>query len=104
MARPVQSISSASDGVVLKITVPKRTGRRRKKGTNDPFVECDTSPAAADAASVRRPAAKEVLRSLSDNVGNYDVEVVGRVERTHVFRGTTRQVEGSGLFMFSNTL
>lgn len=34
-----------------------------------------------------RPSAKEILRSLSDNVGKYQVEAVGRVDRTHVFRG-----------------
>lgn len=34
-----------------------------------------------------RRAAHDLLRSLRDNVGKYQVEAVGRVDRTHVFRG-----------------
>lgn len=32
------SSNVATSNVVIKITVPKRTGRRRRKGTNDPWV------------------------------------------------------------------
>jgi len=35
---PILSQSTSTQNVVLKITVPKRTGRRRKKGSQDPFT------------------------------------------------------------------
>ncbi|GES58125.1 RNA polymerase III transcription factor subunit [Aspergillus terreus] len=79
-ARPVQSISTPSNNVLLKVTVPKRTGRRRKRGSNEPFT-----PSPVGATS-QRPCAKELLRTLRDNVGQYQVEAVGSVTRTHVFR------------------
>jgi general transcription factor 3C polypeptide 5 (transcription factor C subunit 1) len=35
---PILSQSTSTQNIVLKITVPKRTGRRRKKGSQDPFT------------------------------------------------------------------
>lgn len=76
----MQSISTPSNNVLLKVTVPKRTGRRRKRGSNEPFT------ATAVGTTSQRPCAKELLRTLRDNVGQYQVEAVGSVTRTHVFR------------------
>lgn len=81
MSRPMRSTSSGSNNVLLKVTVPKRTGRKRKRGSDDPF----TQPTPAE--SPERPAARDILRSLRDNVGRYHIEPVGLVQRTHVFRG-----------------
>jgi general transcription factor 3C polypeptide 5 (transcription factor C subunit 1) len=83
MSRPVQSLSTGTNNILLKVTVPKWTGRKRKRGTNGPFVmdESESGSAGPD----RRPASTR-LRSLQDNVGRYTVEPVGRVERTHTFR------------------
>ncbi|KAI9370621.1 RNA polymerase III transcription factor IIIC subunit-domain-containing protein [Aspergillus egyptiacus] len=85
MARPLQSISSASNNILLKVTVPKRTGRKRKRGSDEPFTEDPALLPAND--ELPRPTAKQLLQSLRDNVGRYQVEPVGLVERTHVFRG-----------------
>lgn len=85
MARAVQSTSVQSNNVLLKVTVPKRTGRKRKRGSNEPFT--DETKSDANEPPPRRTA-KDLLRSLSDNASNYQIEIVGRVERTHVFRGT----------------
>ncbi|KAL4894797.1 RNA polymerase III transcription factor IIIC subunit-domain-containing protein [Aspergillus ambiguus] len=79
MARPVQSISTPSNNILLKVTVPRRTGRKRKRGSNDPFTAPPT-------VVPSRPSAKELLRTLRDNEGRYHVEPVGSVNRTHVFR------------------
>ncbi|KAJ9316621.1 hypothetical protein DTO271D3_3128 [Paecilomyces variotii] len=79
MARPVQSSSLPSNNIVLKVTVPKWTGRKRKRGSEEPFT-------ADPAAENERRTAKDRLRSLRDNVGKYHVEAVGMVDRTHVFR------------------
>ncbi|KAL2788276.1 RNA polymerase III transcription factor IIIC subunit-domain-containing protein [Aspergillus keveii] len=85
MSRPAQSISTHSNNILLKVNVPKRTGRKRKRGSNEPFVE---DPARGNPGTAPpRPTAREVLRTLRDNEGKYQVEPVGLVERTHVFRG-----------------
>ncbi|KAL1850289.1 tau 95 subunit of transcription factor TFIIIC [Paecilomyces lecythidis] len=79
MARSIQSTSLPSNNIVLKVTVPKWTGRKRKRGSDDPFTMDPT-------AENERRTAKDRLRSLRDNEGKYHVEAVGMVERTHVFR------------------
>jgi general transcription factor 3C polypeptide 5 (transcription factor C subunit 1) len=83
MARAVQSTSVPSNNVLLKVTVPKRTGRKRKIGSNEPFTDASE----AEETQPSRRTAKDLLRSLSDNPSNYQIEPVGRVECTHVFRG-----------------
>jgi len=84
MARPIQSISCASNNVLLKVTVPKRTGRKRKRGSNEPFTH-----AASEDIEGPPPqrTSKDLLRSLQDNASKYQIDAVGRVDRTHVFRG-----------------
>lgn len=84
MSRPLQSTSSASSNVLLKVTVPKRTGRKRRKGTDEPFSGV---PVTTVRQEPQRPAAKYLVRTLRDNVGRYEVEPVGTIDRTHVFRG-----------------
>ncbi|OQD88351.1 hypothetical protein PENANT_c004G02317 [Penicillium antarcticum] len=61
MARPVQSTSSASNNVLLKVTVPKRTGRKRKKGSDGPFTD---APESEDTETRPRRSAKDLMRSL----------------------------------------
>ncbi|KAL4886011.1 RNA polymerase III transcription factor IIIC subunit-domain-containing protein [Aspergillus karnatakaensis] len=85
MSRPLQSTSTQSNNILLKVTVLKRTGRKRKRGSSEPFMDDPAFTEASDGPP--RPTAREVLRSLRDNAGRYQVEPVGLVERTHVFRG-----------------
>ncbi|KAL2841343.1 RNA polymerase III transcription factor IIIC subunit-domain-containing protein [Aspergillus pseudodeflectus] len=85
MSRPAQSISTQSNNILLKVTVPKRTGRKRKRGSDGPFVEDPACVIPGNAPP--RPTARDVLRTLRDNEGKYQVEPVGLIERTHVFRG-----------------
>ncbi len=84
MSRPLASTSTASNNILLKITVPKRTGRKRKRGSSEPYM----NNSVIDPSAVVTPRdARNLLRRLRDNIGRYEVEAVGRVERTHVFRG-----------------
>lgn len=84
MSRPVLSSSVASNNLLLKVTVPKQTGRKRKKGSNEPF----TGPVTEDGPErLSRYNSKDIRRMLQDNPSKYTVEPVGKVERTHVFRG-----------------
>ncbi|CAG8124332.1 unnamed protein product [Penicillium salamii] len=98
MARPVQSTHVPSNNVLLKVTVPKRTGRKRKLGSDGPFQDAPES----DAANPRRRTAKDLLRSLSDNSSQYQIEPVGSIEHTHVFRGMPDFVYSTTASSFAN--
>lgn len=77
----LESHVASTSNVVLKITVPKRTGRKRKRGTQDPFVG-DENPVQVD-----RYDATTVFQSLQDNIDKYQIEPVGVVNATHRYRG-----------------
>ncbi|KAJ5398504.1 hypothetical protein N7465_008993 [Penicillium sp. CMV-2018d] len=99
MARSVQSTRIQSNNVLLKVTVPKRTGRKRKRGSNQPFADAPDSEASEPPP---RRTAKDLLRSMSDNPSKYQIEPVGRVERTHVFRGIPDFVYSTTASSFTN--
>ncbi|KAL6830976.1 RNA polymerase III transcription factor IIIC subunit domain-containing protein [Trichoderma sp. SZMC 28015] len=93
---PIMSHNARSHNVVLKVTVPKRTGRKRKRGTDEPWqgdIElqgADTSPSenSENVCSIARLDDPRLLRrKLEDNVDKYHVEAVGMIKHTHRFRG-----------------
>ncbi|UKZ72743.1 hypothetical protein TrVFT333_000377 [Trichoderma virens FT-333] len=75
------------------VTVPKRTGRKRKRGTDGPWqgdVElqgADTSPSENVRSIARLDDPRLLRRKLEDNVDKYHVEAVGLIKHTHRFRG-----------------
>ncbi|KAI1615263.1 RNA polymerase III transcription factor IIIC subunit-domain-containing protein [Exophiala viscosa] len=77
--RTVIPHNKQTNNLLLSITVPKRTGRKRKRGSGEPFQE---SP--ADRHS--RKDVAYLLRSLNDNPQRYQTEVVGSIQSTHVWR------------------
>lgn len=97
MCGPLLSRNVNTDNVLLKITVPKRTGRKRKRGSDGAFVgfsseqngsqEEETDQIRIQSRS-RLDDPTELLRTLKDNVGRYKVEAVASIEHTHRFRGT----------------
>jgi general transcription factor 3C polypeptide 5 (transcription factor C subunit 1) len=90
MSRTIESSGpAAANNILLKITIPKRTGRKRKRGSQDPY-EYDASAASGSATAVPKLDSKQILRCLRDNVDKYQVEAVGKIERHHVFRGQCR--------------
>ncbi|WEW56195.1 tau 95 subunit of transcription factor TFIIIC [Emydomyces testavorans] len=86
MSRPLFSTSKPTNNMLLKVTVPRRTGRKRKRGSQDPYVEDVGAGSPGSSVDSMSLDARQLRRRLSDNAGCYDVEVVGRIERTHVFR------------------
>ncbi|KAJ4148589.1 hypothetical protein LMH87_003053 [Akanthomyces muscarius] len=88
---PIMSHNAASHNVVLKITVPKRTGRKRKRGSSGPWEGDQEIRDAGQASSIcsiaRQDEPKVLKRKLQDNVGRYKVDAVGVVNHTHRFRG-----------------
>lgn len=99
MCAPILSHNARSSNVVLKITVPRRSGRKRKRGSRDPY----TFQRPEDDQKTREPAfpsGPDFLRSqsrldnptmlqrtLRDNIGMYQIEAVGFIEQTHRYRG-----------------
>ncbi|EOO01481.1 putative transcription factor tau subunit sfc1 protein [Phaeoacremonium minimum UCRPA7] len=94
-SRPVASHYAASHNILLKITVPTRTGRKRKRGSDEPFqgdtdmqistTPTDGSPNICSNSQLDDP--KLLRRKLEDNVGRYQVEPVGVIKHTHRYRG-----------------
>jgi general transcription factor 3C polypeptide 5 (transcription factor C subunit 1) len=83
--------------VILKITVPKRTGRKRKRGSDDLFEFHDDAgsplspPAFGQSPNLlsqsRLDTPKELQRRLRDTKGFYQIEAVGTTSQTHRYRG-----------------
>lgn len=98
LCTPILSHNSSTNNILLKITVPKRTGRKRKRGSQDPYSgdpvpsneaeqESSTSFPPSLRSHSRLDNPLELLRTLKDNVGKYEVEAVAEIDRTHRFRG-----------------
>ncbi|KAK7555190.1 RNA polymerase III transcription factor IIIC subunit-domain-containing protein [Phyllosticta citricarpa] len=80
MAKPVMSNFVKTRNILIKVTVPKRTGRKRKRGSDDPWID---DPRPHDAAHTDPLL---LLQSLRDNPDNYSVQAVGINHETHRFR------------------
>ncbi|KAL2162727.1 hypothetical protein VTH06DRAFT_6563 [Thermothelomyces fergusii] len=93
--RPLTSHNALTHNVILKVTVPKRTGRKRKRGTNGPWEGEVEQPSVEDPSLVspevlsrdRLDTPRVIRRKLQDNIGKYTVEPVGIVNNTHRYRG-----------------
>ena len=92
-AKRMLAIPVTTNNVLLKVTVPKRTGRKRKRGSEGSFLaehEIDTNGAdKAKAVSPNNPYVKAatVFRSLQDNATKYTVAPVGVIDEAHRVRG-----------------
>ncbi|KAI1771854.1 hypothetical protein F4818DRAFT_192179 [Hypoxylon cercidicola] len=103
-SKPIVSHLASTNNILLKITVPKRTGRKRKRGSNDPFVgdihipdRVTITSGTDDVGSVsRHDMPKSILRKMQDNLDDYQIEAVGSVQDTHRYRGLAD-------FQFANT-
>ncbi|KAF3770984.1 hypothetical protein M406DRAFT_226956, partial [Cryphonectria parasitica EP155] len=94
-SRPMMSHYAPSHNVVFKITVPRRTGRKRKRGSDEPWqgdvdeltegLDKSSSPAFRSKAQLDEP--KSLRRKLQDNAGKYQAEAVGIIKHTHRYRG-----------------
>ncbi|KAI1370906.1 hypothetical protein F4677DRAFT_437244 [Hypoxylon crocopeplum] len=102
-SKPIASHHAATNSVLFKISVPKRTGRKRKRGSDEPFTGDVNAADGLDIASGtgqvgsinRHDAPKTILRKMQDNVDDYLAEAVGSIKSTHRYRGL-------GDFQFAN--
>ncbi|ROW02778.1 hypothetical protein VSDG_01884 [Cytospora chrysosperma] len=92
-SRPLMSHYASSHNVLFKITVPKRTGRKRKRGSDEPWqgqIEQpvqDASPSATLHSKAGLDDPKVLRRKLQDNPDRYEAEAVGVIKHTHRYRG-----------------
>lgn len=68
--------------VVIRVELPRRTGRKRKRGSQDPFIDHQSPVTKAEDPS----SSQYLLRSLRDCEGMYRTEAVGIVDESHRFR------------------
>lgn len=78
-SQPILSVNTQTNNVLLKITVPRRTGRKRKRGSNDPFVEDLNEPPV-------KKSARYLLQSLQANESTYEIEPIASIPVVHIFR------------------
>jgi general transcription factor 3C polypeptide 5 (transcription factor C subunit 1) len=78
-SQPIVSVNRQANDVLLKVVVPKRTGRKRKRGSDEPFAkDLNESPP--------KKSARYLLQSLQDNKSSYQIEPVASIPAVHVFR------------------
>jgi general transcription factor 3C polypeptide 5 (transcription factor C subunit 1) len=76
--------------VLLRVTVPKRTGRKRKRGSDHPFEfhgnTKDMSENDAENTMSIPMTAEQLRRRLIDNMDTYTTQPVATIKQTHRFR------------------
>jgi len=93
-AKRLLSQAVTTNNLLLKVTVPKRTGRKRKRGTSGPFLaeeEVEGTPNGSSNGNSTHTTktyvdASTIYRSLQDNASSYKVAIAGVVDEVHRFR------------------
>ncbi|RVX66254.1 hypothetical protein B0A52_10181 [Exophiala mesophila] len=80
--RPVVSYTTHTNNVLLKLTVPKRTGRKRKRGSDEPFLDTSLS----SQSSPQSHNAEYLLQSLADNPDHCQVQAIAGIQSSHIWR------------------
>lgn len=92
IAKRLVSREVTVQNVLLRVSVPKRTGRKRKRGSDEPFAfqQDSTIPLNGDTQVNNDPQplnASALVGRLRDNPTNYTIEPVGSIKESHRFRG-----------------
>ena len=86
MAKPLKSVNVSTNNILLKVTVPKRTGLKRRRGADGPFYEGTEITECGEQAAMRKDA-QYLFHSMRDNTKSYQIEAIGTINQTHRFRG-----------------
>ena len=93
MSKPLYASSIKTSNVVLQVTVPKRTGLKRRRGELNSYCE-DMDQLGSSSSGPELVQTNDhlksvdyLLRGLRDNAERYKVEPIGSVQITHRFRG-----------------
>ena len=87
MAKPLKSANVSTNNILLKVTVSKRTGLKRRRGSDGPYWEYTEGSVPGERAAPLPKDARYLSRSMRDNTGGYQVQAVGTIKQTHRFRG-----------------
>lgn len=85
-SKPIASFNSKTNSVLLRITVPKRTGRKRKRGSDEAWQYHAEVPVSSARLLSDPRDAQRLAGSLRDNSDRYNVESICSVRQTHRFR------------------
>jgi general transcription factor 3C polypeptide 5 (transcription factor C subunit 1) len=85
LAKKLVSSAIETRNVLVKVSLPKRTGRKRKRGSDEPFTHHPNDIKNGDNtnSSITAP---DFLRRLKDYPDNYTIQPIGTVNETHRFR------------------
>ncbi len=96
LAKKMSSAGVETSNILVRVTLPKWTGRKRKRDSDEPFTF--VSPAEQQRTSIKAPA---LLRQLRDNEGMYQVQALGMIRETHHFRSQPdHQMHGGDLPLY----
>ncbi|KAF6218984.1 hypothetical protein HO133_005528 [Letharia lupina] len=87
MSKPLKSANVSTNNILLKVTVPKRTGLKRRRGAGGPYHEGVEIEMLGERGAPMVMDAQYLFRSMHDNPKSYQVEAIGTVHQTHRFRG-----------------
>lgn len=91
-AKRTQATNVRSQNVLLKVSVPKRTGRKRKRGSDEPFAfpneegPTDSHMNGSQRAHSADSRAQTLIKTLQDNPSSYTITPVGTIKQTYRFR------------------
>ncbi|KAK3057628.1 tau 95 subunit of transcription factor TFIIIC [Extremus antarcticus] len=81
-AKKLSSTAVQTGNILVKVTVPKRTGRKRKRGSNEQYQDSLRSQDAAPTSITHA----DLLRRMQDNADNYKIEAIGVITDAHRFK------------------
>lgn len=87
MTKALRSANVSTNNILLKVTIPKRTGLKRRRGSDSPFDQGTEVRVSGERARPMLKGAQYLFRSMRDNTKSYQVEAVGIINQTHRFRG-----------------
>lgn len=86
MTKPLKSANISTNNILLKVTVPKRTGLKRRRGADGPFHEGIEEVTESGEQAAMLQDAQYLFRSMQDNIKSYQIEAIGSIKQTHRFR------------------
>jgi general transcription factor 3C polypeptide 5 (transcription factor C subunit 1) len=91
MARYIESRLVVSDNILIKVSAPKWTGRKRKRGSNEPFQVHATANGSKQTGTNGHSTSPvssgpDMLKVLRDNPDRYTIGSVGHIKKIHRFR------------------
>jgi len=78
-ARTIIANKKNANNVLLQISVPQRTGRKRKRGSDDPWTKVVMSESPKKDATY-------MVRSMADNMGKCNVTALSAISSMHIWR------------------